>query len=170
MIHVYTVTTLINNLISLSFGSQLRNGCKYKIQYYLKKEEAPIEYPAIRVTSFVSIVVYLTFLDEFFLTSVQVWEKKIRFKKSDKIIDTATLNFVTSTARVIFNKGNFCFSYDLKSSYHHIEIFDTDRTYLGSRGTYKVRNEIETKRNETKSTKTKRNETKRNEINEMKTK
>ena len=32
-------------------------------------------------------------------------------------------------------------------------------------GTYKVRNEIETKRNETKSTKTKRNE-----INEMKTK
>jgi hypothetical protein len=40
-------------------------------------------------------------------------------------------------------------------------------------GTYKVRNEIETKRNETKSTKTKRNEineneTKRNEINEMK--
>jgi hypothetical protein len=131
VIHVYTVTTLINNLISLSFGSQLRNGCKYKIQYYLKKEEAPIEYPAIRVTSFVSIVVYLTFLDEFFLTSVQVWEKKIRFKKSDKIVDTATLNFVTSTARVIFNKGNFCFSYDLKSVYHHIEIFDTDRTYLG---------------------------------------
>ena len=40
-------------------------------------------------------------------------------------------------------------------------------------GTYKVRNEIETKRNETKSTKTKRNEinkneTKRNEINETK--
>jgi hypothetical protein len=30
-------------------------------------------------------------------------------------------------------------------------------------GTYKVRNEIETKRNETKFTKTKRNETKRNE-------
>jgi hypothetical protein len=34
MIHVYTVRNLINNLISLSFGSQLRNGCKYKIQYY----------------------------------------------------------------------------------------------------------------------------------------
>ena len=33
-------------------------------------------------------------------------------------------------------------------------------------GTYKVRNEIETKRNETKSTKTKRNETKRNQRNE----
>ena len=30
-------------------------------------------------------------------------------------------------------------------------------------GTYKVRNEIETKRNETKSTKTKRNQQKRNE-------
>jgi IS30 family transposase len=34
-------------------------------------------------------------------------------------------------------------------------------------GTYEVRNEIETKRNETKSTKTIRNETKRNEINEQ---
>jgi Flp pilus assembly protein TadB len=32
-----------------------------------------------------------------------------------------------------------------------------------TRGTYKVRNEIETKRNETKSTKTKRNQQKRNE-------
>ena len=43
------------------------------------------------------------------------------------------------------------------------------------RGTYKVRNEIETKRNETKRNQRKRNEinkneTKRNEINEMKTK
>ena len=37
-------------------------------------------------------------------------------------------------------------------------------------GTYKVRNEIEMKRNETKSTKTKRNETKRNEINKNETK
>ena len=38
------------------------------------------------------------------------------------------------------------------------------------KGTYKVRKEIETKRNETKSTKTKRNETKRNEINKNETK
>ena len=42
-------------------------------------------------------------------------------------------------------------------------------------GTYKVRNEIETKRNEAKRNQRKRNETKRNqqkrnEINEMKTK
>jgi hypothetical protein len=37
-------------------------------------------------------------------------------------------------------------------------------------GTYKVRNEKETKRNETKGNQRKRNETKRNEINEMKTK
>ena len=49
------------------------------------------------------------------------------------------------------------------------------RFVMKNAGTYKVRNEIETKRNETKSTKTKRNEinkneTKRNEINEMKTK
>ena len=43
------------------------------------------------------------------------------------------------------------------------------------KGTYKVRNEIETKRNQRKRNETKRNEinkneTKRNEINEMKTK
>ena len=37
-------------------------------------------------------------------------------------------------------------------------------------GTYKVRNEIETKRNETKRNQRKGNETKRNEINEMETK
>ena len=37
-------------------------------------------------------------------------------------------------------------------------------------GTYKVRNEIETKRNETKRNQRKRNETKRNEINENETK
>ena len=41
---------------------------------------------------------------------------------------------------------------------------------LEIKGTYKVRNEIETKRNETKSTKTKRNETKRNETKSTKTK
>ena len=40
----------------------------------------------------------------------------------------------------------------------------------GFKDTYKVRNEIETTRNETKSTKTKRNETKRNKINKNKTK
>ena len=38
-----------------------------------------------------------------------------------------------------------------------------ERDLNNFRGTYKVRNEIETKRNETKSTKTKRNETKRNQ-------
>jgi hypothetical protein len=37
-------------------------------------------------------------------------------------------------------------------------------------GTYKVRNEIETKRNETKRNQQKRNETKRNEINKNETK
>jgi hypothetical protein len=34
-----------------------RNGCKYKYSTIKKKEAARIEYPAIRVTSFVSIVV-----------------------------------------------------------------------------------------------------------------
>jgi hypothetical protein len=32
--------------------------------------------------------VFLPVLDEFLLTSVHVWEKKIRFIKSDKIVDT----------------------------------------------------------------------------------
>jgi hypothetical protein len=55
----------------------------------------------------------------------------------------------------------------LKVKPHIILLLNTSR----KQGTYKVRNEIETKRNETKSTKTKRNEinkneTKRNEINE----
>jgi hypothetical protein len=42
-----------------------------------------------------------------------------------------------------------------------IEILITVRYGISKKGTYKVRNEIETKRNETKSMKTKRNETKR---------
>ena len=46
--------------------------------------------------------------------------------------------------------------------------------HVANVGTYKVRNEIETKRNEINENETKRNEinkneTKRNEINEMKT-
>ena len=45
-------------------------------------------------------------------------------------------------------------------------IFET----FNFKGTYKVRNEIETKRNETKRNEINENETKRNEINEMKTK
>ena len=35
------------------------------------------------------------------------------------------------TARQLFNKGNWVFSYDLKSAYHHLQIFSADRTYLG---------------------------------------
>jgi hypothetical protein len=36
-----------------------------------------------------------------------------------------------SVARHIFNRGDFVFSFDLKSAYHHIEIFPEHRTYLG---------------------------------------
>jgi hypothetical protein len=36
---------------------------------------------------------FLAVLNEFLLTSVQAWEKKIRIKKSDKIVDTVTLNY-----------------------------------------------------------------------------
>ena len=37
--------------------------------------------------------VFLAVLDEFLLTSVQFGRKKIRFEKSDKIVDTVTLKF-----------------------------------------------------------------------------
>jgi hypothetical protein len=55
-----------------------------------------------------------------------------------------------------------------------IEILITVRYGIPKKGTYKVRNEIETKRNETKrneinENETKSTKTKRNEINEMKT-
>lgn len=36
-----------------------------------------------------------------------------------------------TTARQLFNRGDFIFSYDLKSAYHHLKIFHADRTYLG---------------------------------------
>ncbi|VDI39681.1 Hypothetical predicted protein, partial [Mytilus galloprovincialis] len=35
------------------------------------------------------------------------------------------------TARQLYDQGDFVFSYDLKSAYHHISIFETDTTYLG---------------------------------------
>ena len=39
---------------------------------------------------------FLAVLDEILSTSVQVWEKKIRFKKFDKIVDTVTLKEVAN--------------------------------------------------------------------------
>ena len=50
------------------------------------------------------------------------------------------------------------------------QTFTKDFRWKLQGGTYKVRNEIETKRNETKSTKTKRNETKRNQQKRNETK
>jgi hypothetical protein len=35
------------------------------------------------------------------------------------------------TTRQLFNKGNWVFSYDLKSAYHHLQMFPADRMYLG---------------------------------------
>jgi len=37
----------------------------------------------------------------------------------------------SNTARKIFEKGDFVFSYDLSSAYHHLSIFADHRTYLG---------------------------------------
>jgi hypothetical protein len=50
----------------------------------------------------------------------------------------------------------------MKGTERHFILY-TERTYHW--GTYKVRNEIETKRNETKRNQRKRNETKRNQRN-----
>ena len=36
-----------------------------------------------------------------------------------------------SVARDLFSNGYFLFSFDLKSAYHHIEIFELHRTFLG---------------------------------------
>ena len=53
---------------------------------------------------------------------------------------------------------------------NEIRTFSQNYKYISLLGTYKVRNEIETKRNETKRNQRKRNETKRNEINKNETK
>ncbi|XP_076116600.1 uncharacterized protein LOC143084068 [Mytilus galloprovincialis] len=45
---------------------------------------------------------------------------KFRFKYED-----------TENARDLFKKGDFLFSYDLKSAYHHIEITEIHRSFLG---------------------------------------
>jgi ribosomal protein S3 len=55
----------------------------------------------------------------------------------------------------------------IRGSHTHIGRFGLRVIIMG---TYKVRNEIETKRNETKRNQRKRNETKRNEINKNETK
>ena len=55
------------------------------------------------------------------------------------------------------------------NSHHRYTAAPIAQLYV-QRGTYKVRNEIETKRNETKRNQRKRNETKQNEINENETK
>ena len=45
---------------------------------------------------------------------------KFRFKYED-----------ASVASQMFKKGDYCFTYDLRSAYHHIEIFESHKTYLG---------------------------------------
>ena len=36
-----------------------------------------------------------------------------------------------SVARDIFQEGDYVFTFDLKSAYHHVEIFEQHRQYLG---------------------------------------
>ncbi|XP_071153679.1 uncharacterized protein [Mytilus edulis] len=45
---------------------------------------------------------------------------KFRFKYED-----------ASVASQMFKKGDYCFTYDLRSAYHHVEIFESHKTYLG---------------------------------------
>ena len=35
------------------------------------------------------------------------------------------------TARNLFKPGDYAFRFDLKSAYHHIEVFESHRKYLG---------------------------------------
>ena len=37
-----------------------------------------------------------------------------------------------------FDIGSFMFTFDLKSGYHHIEIFDQHQTYLGFARIYNI--------------------------------
>ena len=37
----------------------------------------------------------------------------------------------------MFDVGDFIFSYDLKSAYHHIDIFEENQQYLGSQWFFK---------------------------------
>ena len=46
--------------------------------------------------------------------------QKFKFKYEDAIV-----------ARRLFEKGTYLFSFDLRSAYHHIDIFSQHRTYLG---------------------------------------
>ena len=72
--------------------------------------------------------------------------------------------------RIRNNKDIKDFQIKIDEQTHSIKISQlADDTILYFKGTYKVRNEIETKRNETKRNEINKNETKRNEINEMKT-
>ena len=73
--------------------------------------------------------------------------------------------------RIRNNKDIKDFQIKIDEQTHSIKISQlADDTILYFKGTYRVRNEIETKRNETKRNEMKRNETKRNEINKNETK
>ena len=73
--------------------------------------------------------------------------------------------------RIRNNKDIKDFQIKIDEQTHSIKISQlADDTILYFKGTYKVRNEIETKRNETKRNQRKRNETKRNETKSTKTK
>ena len=37
----------------------------------------------------------------------------------------------TKIARDLFQKGDYLFSFDIRSAYHHLEISDIHRTFLG---------------------------------------
>jgi hypothetical protein len=45
----------------------------------------------------------------------------------------------------MFEKGDLPFTYDLRSAYHHLEIFEDHKTYLGFSWYYKRGNTITSK-------------------------
>lgn len=56
---------------------------------------------------------------------------KFKFKYEDAVV-----------ASQMFEKGDSLFTYDLRSAYHHIHIFDAHRSYLGFSWYYKNENKI----------------------------
>ena len=41
-----------------------------------------------------------------------------------------------STAQQLLGEGYYLYTFDIKSAYHHVEIFDSHRTYLGFQWSY----------------------------------
>lgn len=70
------------------------------------------------------------------LTVINNSREKLRLELDARHINPHLYKFKhkyedATTARQLFNREDFIFSYDLKSAYYHLKICHADRTYLG---------------------------------------